>query len=99
MGAGDELGCITNTAERQQKVKEGMQWAWKGYRDYAFGEDELLPLTHSGRRWFGLGLTLEDSLDTLHIMGLEEEFAEARDWMARSLVLDQVTCRSGLYLT
>ena len=69
-----------------------MQWAWKAYREYAWGEDELEPLTHSSRRWFGLGLTLVDSLDTLHMMGLEEEFAEARDWVARSLVLDQVIC-------
>lgn len=70
-----------------------MQWAWKGYRDFAWGEDELLPHSHGSHRWFGLGLTLVDSLDTLHIMGLEEELKEAREWVARNLVLDQVsTC-------
>ena len=67
-----------------------MQWAWKGYRDFAWGEDELLPHAHSSNRWFGLGLTLVDSLDTLHIMGLEEEFGDAREWVARNLMLDQV---------
>ncbi len=38
--------------------------------------------------WFDLGLTLVDSLDTLLIMGLQEEFREARDWVATSLKLD-----------
>ena len=88
--AGDELGCIVGAAERQQKVREGMQWAWKGYRAYAWGEDELLPHSHQSNRWFGLGLTLIDSLDTLHIMGLEEELREAREWVGRNLILDQV---------
>ena len=75
-----------------------MQWAWKGYRTYAWGEDELLPLSHASHRWFGLGLTLVDSLDTLHMMGLEEELAEARVWVARNLVLDQV-CPDDRVLT
>lgn len=90
-GRGDDLGCIVDLAEKQQKVKEGMQWAWKGYRTYAWGEDELLPHSHQSSRWFGLGLTLIDSLDTLHIMGLEEELGEAREWVGRNLILDQDT--------
>lgn len=87
---GDDLGCITDTAARQQKVREGMQWAWKGYREFAWGEDELQPHSHTSHRWFGLGLTLVDSLDTLHVMGLEEELSDAREWVARNLMLDQV---------
>ncbi|DBA98648.1 hypothetical protein WJX77_007859 [Trebouxia sp. C0004] len=90
-GRGDDLGCITDTAARQQKVREGMQWAWRGYREFAWGEDELLPHSHTSHRWFGLGLTLVDSLDTLHIMGLEEELSDARGWVARNLMLDQDT--------
>lgn len=79
-----------NTTERQQKVKEGMQWSWKGYRAYAWGEDELLPQSRQSNRWFGLGLTLIDSLDTLQMMGLEKELGEAREWVGRNLILDQV---------
>ena len=67
-----------------------MQWAWKGYRAYAWGEDELLPHSCQSNRWFGLGLTLIDSLDTLQMMGLEEELGEAREWVGRNLILDQV---------
>lgn len=66
-----------------------MRWSWKGYRAFAWGQDELLPLSHAANRWFGLGLTLIDSLDTLHIMGLNQELAEAREWVGRNLILDQ----------
>lgn len=45
-------------------------------RDHAWGRDELLPLSRTGSKWFDLGLTLADSLDTLLIAGLEPEFQE-----------------------
>ena len=37
------------------------------------------------QNWFGLGLTLIDSLDTMYIMGLTDEFEEAKDWVGESL--------------
>lgn len=59
--ASDVLG-----RERREKVKEGMQFAWRGYRTHAWGKDELKPLTNSGEDpWGGMGVTLVDSLDTL----------------------------------
>ena len=47
-------------------------------------------LNHAGshlpsQNWFGLGLTLIDSLDTMYIMGLTDEFEEAKDWVGESL--------------
>ena len=38
--------------------------------------------------WFNLGLTLVDSLDTLLIMGLRDEFLEARNWVESSLAVN-----------
>ena len=50
------------------------------------GRDELKPLSKSGSdNWGGMGVTLVDSLDTLWIMGMKDEFNEARDWVAKSL--------------
>ena len=57
-------------------------------RDYAWGEDELKPLTKGSSVWFNLGLTLVDSLDTLLIMGLREDFLEARNWVEKSLAVN-----------
>lgn len=57
-------------------------------REYAWGLDELLPLSKTHSEWFDLGLTLVDSLDTLLIMGLREEFQEAREWVDAKLALN-----------
>lgn len=72
--------------ERRQKVKEAMLHAWSSYEKYAWGQDELQPQSKSGVNSFGgLGATLIDSLDTLYIMGLDEQFQRAREWVANSL--------------
>ncbi|EOY32061.1 hypothetical protein SCA6_011162 [Theobroma cacao] len=72
--------------ERRQKVKDAMLHAWNSYEKYAWGQDELQPQTKNGVDSFGgLGATLVDSLDTLFIMGLQEQFHRAREWVANSL--------------
>lgn len=58
--------------ERQMAVIEAFRHAWKGYKDFAWGHDELKPLSKSYSEWFGLGLTLIDALDTMWILGLKE---------------------------
>ncbi|XP_044485674.1 mannosyl-oligosaccharide 1,2-alpha-mannosidase MNS1-like [Mangifera indica] len=72
--------------QRRDKVKEAMIHAWSSYEKYAWGQDELQPQTKNGVNSFGgLGATLIDALDTLYIMGLDEQFQRARDWVANSL--------------
>ncbi|XP_022853213.1 mannosyl-oligosaccharide 1,2-alpha-mannosidase MNS2-like isoform X2 [Olea europaea var. sylvestris] len=66
--------------ERREKVKDAMIHAWSSYEKYAWGHDELQPQTKNGVDSFGgLGATLIDSLDTLYIMGLDEQFQRARE--------------------
>lgn len=75
--------------KKRSLIKGAMQHAWSGYRKYAFGYDELRPVIGLGvRNWFGVGTTLVDSLDTLWLMGMKEEFYEARDWVRDSLSHD-----------
>lgn len=63
---------------RRNEVKKAMVKCWENYRDRAFGFDELTPMTGGYRDPFnGWGATLVDSLDTLWIMDLKEEFYEA----------------------
>jgi mannosyl-oligosaccharide alpha-1,2-mannosidase len=81
--------------ERREYVKKAMKHAWSGYKKYAFGADELLPLSkEAGGYWGGLGVTLVDSLDTLWLMGLKDEFREARDWVQHKLSFDDVAAVS-----
>jgi len=69
-------------------VKAAVKHAWDGYVRYAFGQDELKPVSNTGYNWLGMGATIVDSLDTLWIMGLRDEFKQARDWVASSLNLN-----------
>ncbi|DAA33781.1 TPA: alpha 1,2-mannosidase-like, partial [Bos taurus] len=75
--------------ERQKAVVDAFLHAWAGYRKFAWGHDELKPLTRSFSEWFGLGLTLIDALDTMWILGLKKEFQEARNWVSKRLLFQK----------
>eukprot|EP00741_Cyanophora_paradoxa_P023313 tig00000254_g22520.t1 len=73
-------------AERMQAVRDGFLHAWRGYEKFAWGRDEVRPVSKQGGDDFGgTGATLVDSLDTLWIMGLKDEFEAARNWVADHL--------------
>lgn len=50
-----------------------------------------MPATGGCEDWFNIGLTLLDSLDTLLLMGLDEEYQMSRQWAERYLSFDSVT--------
>ena len=75
--------------ERQEEVIGAFKHAWKGYKMYAWGKDELKPISKKSNEWFNLGLTLVDALDTMWLMGLREEFSEAREWVEKEMVIAQ----------
>lgn len=55
-----------------------MRHAYGGYEKYAFGHDEVRPMTNATNdSWGGMAITMIDSLDTLYMMGLEREFDRA----------------------
>jgi len=64
--------------EHQAAVKEAFTRCWKSYREHAWMSDELAPLSGGRRNHFGgWAATLVDSLDTLWIMDLKDDFEEA----------------------
>lgn len=74
-----------------------MLHAWDNYKLYAWGKNELRPLSkrpHTGSIFgtYDLGATIVDGLDTLYIMGLAKEFEEGRDWIARRFTFENVVC-------
>lgn len=63
---------------RRQEVKALFRKNWASYRKYAWMKDALQPLSAGYKDQFsGWAATLVDSLDTLWIMGLRDEFDEA----------------------
>ncbi|KAK3586722.1 hypothetical protein CHS0354_017519 [Potamilus streckersoni] len=75
--------------EQQRAVIIAFKEAWSAYRQYAWGHDEFHPISKTHSEWFGVGLTIIDSLDTIVIMGLKEEFADARKFVEQDLDFDK----------
>ncbi|XP_047243664.1 mannosyl-oligosaccharide 1,2-alpha-mannosidase IA isoform X2 [Girardinichthys multiradiatus] len=66
-----------------------MKHAWDSYQRYAWGSNELRPVSKQGHssNLFGSikGATIVDALDTLYIMEMFEEFDVATDWVEKNL--------------
>lgn len=90
--------------KRRDKVKEMMQHAWGNYKLYAWGKNELKPISkraHTGSIFgsYELGATIVDSMDTLYIMGMKDEFDEGREWIAKQFTLDNVSADISVFET
>ncbi|XP_039497573.1 mannosyl-oligosaccharide alpha-1,2-mannosidase IA isoform X1 [Drosophila santomea] len=90
--------------ERRAHVKQMMEHAWHNYKLYAWGKNELRPLSqrpHSASIFgsYDLGATIVDGLDTLYIMGLEKEYREGRDWIERKFSLDNISAELSVFET
>ena len=70
----------TNFTEDQLRVINEMRHSWLAYKKYAWGHDHLKPISRTYHDWFGIGLTMIDSIDTLVLMGLHEYVQEILDW-------------------
>ncbi|XP_052214682.1 endoplasmic reticulum mannosyl-oligosaccharide 1,2-alpha-mannosidase-like [Dreissena polymorpha] len=74
---------------QQLEIIEAFQECWSAYKKYAWGHDEFHPITKKWSEWFGVGLTIVDSLDTAIIMGLKKEYDEGREFVAKDLRFDK----------
>lgn len=72
-----------------EEVKNAFLTTWRTYRKYAWGRDELMPISKTGKDSFGgLGITILDSLTTLWLMGLTVEFEQAAAFVEGVLDFD-----------
>lgn len=80
---GDSRKEATIQKERQLQVKSAFEKAWKSYKERAWMKDALKPISGGYVDQFsGWAATLVDSLDTLWILGMREEFYEAVEAVA-----------------
>lgn len=72
-------------------VKAQLLHAWKGYEKYAWGHDDLRPLSLEPRDWYGqsLEMTQVDALDTLILMGLKPQATADRAYIDTHLSFDR----------
>ena len=87
---GAPLASEDGDAAMAAKVREEFLHAWNGYKQYAWGHDELKPLSNGYRDWHSASLymTPVDALDTMILMGLNKEAGEAREQIAQHLSFD-----------
>ena len=58
----------------------------------AMGDDEYHPISKTGTNLSeagGIGYTVIDSLDTMMLMGLDDELARARSWIQQNLTFER----------
>ncbi|CAI6337164.1 unnamed protein product [Periconia digitata] len=79
-----EPSSLTNKREmRRMAVRDEFVRSWKSYKQYAWGKDELSPVDGRAADSFGgWGATLVDSLDSLWILGLKDDFYKAVEEVA-----------------
>lgn len=62
----EAASTTTERERRQAEVKKALQRCWNAYRERAWLQDELTPISGTGRNTFGgWAATLVDTLDTL----------------------------------
>src|SRR5918997_805506 len=85
------LAAQVNRREMAARVRAEFLHAWRGYERYAWGHDELKPLSKTARDWYGepLYMTQVDALDTLFLMGLREEERRTREFVVGHLDFDK----------
>ncbi|KAI8910149.1 mannosidase I [Gorgonomyces haynaldii] len=66
---------------RTNKVVQALRHSMLSYEKYAWGKDELLPLSQTGSDWFTLGLTIIDGTDTSFVMGQTDILAKCQEWI------------------
>ncbi len=81
---------VNRTALAAEVRKEFLH-AWNGYKKYAWDHDDLKPLSKTYHDWYAepLLMTPVDSLDTMILMGLKDEAASTREYIATHLSFDK----------
>lgn len=90
--AGNTLHAESAEAsETARQIREEFLHAWSAYKQFAWGHDELTPLSKGSHDWYGVSLymTPVDALDTLILMGLTDEAAKTRELIAQNLSFDK----------
>jgi mannosidase alpha-like ER degradation enhancer 2 len=81
----------TQNRKLAAEVKAEFLHAWNGYKKYAWGHDDLKPLSKTPHDWYPqpLLMTAVDSLDTMILMDLADEATATRYYILENLSFDK----------
>ncbi|KIJ09928.1 glycoside hydrolase family 47 protein [Paxillus involutus ATCC 200175] len=83
---------FTADEPKRDAMVEAFKHAWSAYERDAMGNDEYHPFSQRGTNLTkagGIGYTIVDSIDTMLIMGLHDEYQRARTWIQDELFFDR----------
>ena len=82
---------LPSDAEMAERVRQEFRHAWDGYKQYAWGHDALKPLSKTYHDWYGVPLLMSpvDGLDTMILMGLNDEATQTREYIDKNLSFDR----------
>jgi mannosidase alpha-like ER degradation enhancer 2 len=85
------IAAAVLSAQLATRVRAEVQRSWNAYETYAWGHDELRPISKTPRDWYGesLLMTPVDALDTLILTGLKDEANKARTLIDEKLSFDK----------
>ena len=87
--------CVFSASAQERvtadDVKREFLHSWNAYKQYAWGHDALRPLSKQPHDWHNVSLymTPVDAYDTMLLMGLKDEAAEAKQLILGNLSFDQ----------
>ena len=73
-------------------IKGMILHAYNGYKEYAWGSDEVNPISETAYNWYSNAtflMTPVDMLDTLYIIGAKKEFEEAKKLILTNMTFNQ----------
>src|SRR5258707_15124216 len=80
-----------NKPQLARQVRAEFLHAWNGYKKYAWGHDDLKPLSKTYHDWYAQSLLMTpvDALDTMILMGLKDEAKHTREYIDQNLSFDK----------
>ncbi|KAK8893147.1 hypothetical protein M9Y10_021562 [Tritrichomonas musculus] len=83
-----EFPNIKSDPEKQAAIKEAFLHGYRHYSNKCWGSDEYLPLSDSCGDSIHGGLTIIDSLSTIIIMNLQDEYKKAKEYILNDFAIN-----------
>ncbi len=88
------LGAVPPLVPRTaaDEVRKEFLHAWNGYKNFAWGADEVHPISGTSSNFFvkghSFGLSIIEALDTLYVMELDDELSACVAWLKNNIHFD-----------
>lgn len=86
------IGTVPAPGTIAQDVRKEFLHAWNGYKQFAWGYDEVRPVSGTRQNFFiedhPFGLSIIEALDTLYVMELDDELNLCLKWLRTHLDFD-----------